>query len=330
MPSLLPANTPYRWSGLSPTEAMPMIYLYIAGGIVLLFALLNLKTSRPDGVLLKSLHKYRKMMPYLMRGRNEAVVYFDRYVDAEELLRFIDDAKQQFPCDLTHCVVAASAIGLHENPKMNRFVAGRRLYQRKGTYVTFSMKRKRLDREAKVSISKLETTPDDTFRDFTQRMSGNIQEERSDKKTYTDKELDLIMILPRPILRAFVALVRQIDYYGLLPWSFIKGDAMYTSMVIANLGSLGMGAGYHHLYEWGTCPLFLMVGRIEERPVVRDGEVVVRKVLHLRYSYDERIDDGLNARFGMDTIDRVLTNPYEELGCLKDDASDRRPFLPAS
>ena len=92
-------------------------------------------------------------------------------------------------------------------------------------------------------------------------------------------------------------------------WRVHRGDAFYTTVFIANLGSVGMGPGYHHLFEWGTSPLFLMVGRIEERAVVRDGQIVVEKVLPMRYSYDERIDDGLTARFGIDGVNTVLSDP---------------------
>lgn len=301
-------------------------------GIIVLLTLLNFKTSRADGKLLKAEHKYRKMMPYLMRGRNESVVYFDDYVDVEELLKYVEDVKEKgdFVADITHCTLGAIAIGFHENPKMNRFAAGRRLYQRDGVHLTFSMKRDRMNRAAKVSISKLEIPPTQTFKELCGRMNTNIQHERSGEKTYTDKELDLIMLLPRPILRGMVALMRGADYYGLLPKSFIDGDAMFASAVVANLGSLNMHAGYHHFYEWGTASLFMMIGKVEERPVVIDGEVQVRKQMLIRFSYDERIDDGLNARFGIDSVRTALEDPYTYLGCLKDDGSDHRPFLPAS
>lgn len=301
----------------------------IGGAVILvLWILASMKKSRPDGVYLAATHKFRKMMPYLMRGRNESVVYFDSYVNAEPLLDYLkNDVPADWNVDITHAVVAASAIGMHENPSMNRFVVGRRLYQRKGVFLTFSMKRKKLDRSSKVAISKVESFPQDTFEDFAKRMGGNIQIERSDQKTYVDKELDLFLLFPRPFLVALTGLVRTLDYYNLLPKMFIDGDQMYTSMVVANLGSLNMGAGYHHLYEWGTCPLFLMVGKIEERPVVEDGQVVVRKTLHLRYSYDERIDDGLNARFGIDSVARVLADPKKYLGCVAQDGSDRFAFL---
>lgn len=311
---------------------LPYILIYIALGIVVLLTLMNFKTSRADGTLLKDVPKYRKMMAYLMRSRNESVVYFDDYVDAEELLKYIEDVKEEgdFVADVTHCTIGAIAIAFHENPKMNRFVAGRRLYQRDGVHLTFSMKRERLNREAKVAISKLEIPPTETFAELCNRMNKGIQVERSGKKTYTDKELDLVTWLPRPMLRGMVALMRGADHYGLLPKSFIDGDAMFASAVVANLGSLNMNAGYHHFYEWGTASLFMMIGKIEERAVVIDGEIEIRKQMLIRFSYDERIDDGLNARFGIDSIRVALEDPYKYLGCLKEDGEDHRPFLPAA
>ena len=97
-------------------------------------------------------------------------------------------------------------------------------------------------------------------------------------------------------------------------FEFIKNDGFYTSIFIANLGSLGMNAGYHHLYEYGTCPLFMMVGKIDERAVVVDGKVVPRKILPVRWTYDERIDDGLTSKYGMQSCRQALENPEEAFG----------------
>ena len=48
------------------------------------------------------------------------------------------------------------------------------------------------------------------------------------------------------------------------------------------------------------------------------------KQMHVRWSYDERIDDGLSANYGIQSVKRALENPYQYLGCLKDDGSDSR------
>lgn len=296
-------------------------------GLAGLFSIGQLKTRRSDGDFIQ-VHPYRRMMFYIMPGRNESVVYFDRVIRAEKLEAYLTQARETFGANMTHALVAAVGIGLGENPKMNQFVVGRRLYARKGRWVTFSMKRQKLNKQAKLSAVKLDMRDGESFRELVERINGQVKVERSGERTDSDKEFDLLNLLPRTGLNLAAGFLRTLDYYNILPAFFIKGDGMYTSAFIANLGSVGMGAGYHHLYEYGTCPLFIMAGQIEERPVVEDGKVVVGRVLPIRFSYDERIADGLTARFGIESVVRVLEDPYHWLGCVAADGSDKRPMFP--
>jgi len=303
---------------------MPWIILIV---VIALWVLAENKTSRPDGEFIKRTPAYRRMLAIISPGINDSTVYFDRGVEADKLEAYLAKAKA-FDANLTHLLVAAFGIGLGENPRMNQFVRGFRLYRRKGRWITFSMKRKKLDRKAKVSARKIKLEDGETFRELVERINAGIGEERSGKKTAADKEFDLLNALPRPLLYAGERLLQWLDYYNLLPAAFIHGDAMYTSIFIANLGSLGMGAGYHHLYNWGTCPLFIMVGRTEERVVVEDGKPVIKRILPLRFTYDERIDDGLNAHHGIESVVRVIEDPERWLGCLAEDGSDARSMFP--
>ncbi len=295
--------------------------------LVALWVAANMKTSRPDGTLLEY-PTYRRMLHTILPTRNESVVYFDRVIRAEPLEAYLKEAKAAFGGDITHATVAALNIGLAENPRMNQFVVGNRMYARKGRWVTFSMKRKAMNKKAGVSAVKLEMRDGETFRELVERINGKVQVERSGVKTAADKEFDLFGMLPRPLLLLLRRVLVWLDWYNLLPGFFIRDDGMYTSAFVANLGSLGMGAGYHHLYEHGTCPLFLMFGQIEERAVVEDGKVVAARVLPIRFTYEERIADGLTARFGIETVARVLSEPHVWLGCLKEDGSDTGPMWP--
>ena len=72
-----------------------------------------------------------------------------------------------------------------------------------------------------------------------------------------------------------------------------------------------MSAGYHHLYEWGNCPLFIMAGQIEERAIIIDGQLVVEPILPLRFSFDERVNDGLTAKQSINFIQKLLENPNQ-------------------
>ncbi|MES2642941.1 MAG: hypothetical protein V4850_25885 [Myxococcota bacterium] len=274
-----------------------------------LWLVVEFKTSRPDGTLLR-LHPFRRILLYLLPTRADAVVFFDAYADGEALTTWLARHKEaDTGVNMTHLTVAAANIALAATPKMNRFVVGRRLYQRNARWLSFSMKRARMDREAQISTVKLNMPDGEAFLDLVARMNGGIVQERSGKKTRTDKELDLFNFFPRPILRFGAWTLKAADYYNLLPRWYIDGDPLFTSIFIANLGSLGMGAGYHHLFEYGNCPLFIMIGKLEDRVIVRDGQPIVRPMLHLRFTYEERIEDGLNARFGIDKFVEVLENP---------------------
>lgn len=275
--------------------------------------------KRPDGELVGRIHPYRRMLQFLMPGRNESVVYYDDFVKADTILDYVKRAREKWgmDVDITHCLVTAVGLGFHNSPKMNQFVVGKRLYRRNHVAVTFSMKRQRMNREAKLAAVKLRFDDSaESFESICRRINGSINVERSGTKTKSDKELGMLSRLPRPLLTAGVWGIRWLDNNNLLPMSYIEHDAFYTSVVIANLGSLGMRAAYHHLYEYGTCSLFLMVGKIEDRAVVVNGKVVPEKTLHLRWSYDERIDDGLTSAQGMQTVRERLEDPEKFFGRL--------------
>ncbi len=53
----------------------------------------------------------------------------------------------------------------------------------------------------------------------------------------------------------------------------------------------------------------LGVHRATDRPVVRDGQIVVRKMMNLSITFDHRLLDGLTAaKFCMDVV-RLLEHP---------------------
>ena len=55
--------------------------------------------------------------------------------------------------------------------------------------------------------------------------------------------------------------------------------------------------------------VILGIGRIQEKPVVRNGEVVVAPVLALSLSFDHRIVDGATGQEALNHIIRLLNDP---------------------
>lgn len=266
---------------------------------------------RPDGTPVPDVPPYRRMMPWLMRGKNESAVTFEQRLDVSRTLAFLERrraADEHEHATLFHVVLWAITRALDERPRLNRFVSGGRLWQREGIWLSYSAK-KRFDDRSPVVVVKQRMDPRMTFPELVGAVREQVTRGKSDERSHTDREMDLLLRLPGPILGLAVRLVRAVDALGWLPRAFVQPDPFFASAFVANLGSLGMDAAYHHLYEYGTIPIFCVLGRVKDEPLVIDGRVEVRPTAVLRYTYDERIEDGLYAMRSLDRVRQLVEDP---------------------
>jgi len=80
-----------------------------------------------------------------------------------------------------------------------------------------------------------------------------------------------------------------------------------ASNTITNIGSAG-GQWFTPVLNYPEAAI-LGIGRIAEKPIVRDGEIVVAPVLALSLSFDHRIVDGATAQLALNQIKRLLNDP---------------------
>ncbi|MBL8678658.1 MAG: hypothetical protein JNK05_05810 [Myxococcales bacterium] len=256
--------------------------------------------KRHDGTLVSEVSLTRAIMPFIMRTRNESAVYFEQKLDVTRAHEYIAKRAAEDGTKLTFFHVYSYAVvqTLGERPRLNRFTSGGNLYQRKEIELGFSAK-KQMDERSPVVVVKRAFDANDSFDEHVQRVLDAVGEARSPKPNQTDKELSIFLSLPRFVLRWGVSLLRWLDSVNLAPAALIGPDPLYTSVFIANLGSVGLDAAFHHMYEWGNCPIFAVVGRVHDE-VQPDGST--RKFVMVRYTFDERIEDGLYCARALDRL----------------------------
>jgi len=269
--------------------------------------------ARPDATPVESVHPVRRIMPFLMPTKNGAFVLFEQHVDVAPLRHVLEELnagrEPARAITLFHLVLRAVGMALTEFPRLNRFVAGSRLHQRRGIWLSFSAKQ-RLERDAPIFTVKIPFEAQEPLAALVDRVAAALGEGRSGRETATDREIKWFLRLPAPVLRAGVRIVRQLDAWGLLPPSFTAGDPLYASAFVANLGSVGLDAAFHHLYEYGTIPIFVTLGRVHRAAVVLpDGSVGTREQVTLRYTYDERVEDGFYAARALERLQACLADP---------------------
>jgi hypothetical protein len=237
-------------------------------------------------------HSYRRMMAFLLRGRNESAVYFEQRIDVTGTLPWLEQRRAK----LFHLILFAIASVLHERERLNRFTVGRKTYQRKGVFLSFAAKKAMSD-DAPLATIKREFARGESFPALVASLTGDIAEARSTKPSHLDKEMAVLLKLPGFLLAFLIGLLKRAYAWGLAPRSLVDTDPLYTSAFVANLGSIGLDAAYHHLYEHGNCPLFVTVGR------------VVDNTLTLRFTYDERVEDGLYAARSLQLLAQRIEDP---------------------
>ena len=66
----------------------------------------------------------------------------------------------------------------------------------------------------------------------------------------------------------------------------------FGSFVVSDIGSHGLKTGMTGLMPAAKVPAVIVLGRVEDKPVVRKGEIVIRTMLPLTGTFDHRIVDG--------------------------------------
>jgi pyruvate/2-oxoglutarate dehydrogenase complex dihydrolipoamide acyltransferase (E2) component len=266
---------------------------------------------RPDGHVAVEVPAYRRFMPALMPTRTGSTVFFDQMVEVEAAQRFVAETRAAHPDlhpTLFHLVLWALGRMFDRHPHLNRFVSGGRVYDRDGIWISFTVKTELSDDGTLVEV-KHRCDPAQPFADFVRDIESAVEAARDGLEDLTDKELSLFLHLP-PVLRRGVVLAAGLaNAINVLPRAFIDGDPFFASAFVTNLGSVGIDAGFHHLYDYGTIPLFCAFGLVHEEVLARDGVPVVTRVASLKFSYDERVEDGLYAARAVQYLCAVLEDP---------------------
>jgi len=277
------------------------------------------------------------MMGFLLRGRNQSAVYFEQHLDLTKTLPWLAERNARLareagaPAEaagdpaaaastasratLFHLLLHGMASVLHERERLNRFTIGHRTYQRTGVFLSFAAKKGMTD-AAPLATVKRRFAPGESFGALVTDLTSHVSDARSHAPSAMDKELRILLALPAFLLAAIIALSRWLYAWGLAPRSLIDTDPMYASAFVANLGSIKIDAAYHHLFEHGTCPLFVTIGQIAQVPYV-DGDRVAptpRPEITLRYTFDERVEDGLYCARSLQLLKQRVEDPAAWLG----------------
>ena len=270
--------------------------------------------DRADGRLVRTLPGMAKIEPYIMIGRNTACNTIHDELEITNIEKYIREKRKEglTHFGINHVFIAAYVRCVSQYPAVNRFVSGQKVYSR-GDNIEYCMTIKReMTTESPDTCIKLHLKPTDTVYEVYEKMEAAVREVKDAEELDSGFEdvVSALANLPGPILVLAVALLRALDYFGLLPKFLLEISPFHGSVFFTSMGSLGIPAIIHHLYDFGNLPVFIAFGcKYRRNEIASDGTVEQKKYVDMGFCLDERICDGFYYAAILKYLRRLLAHP---------------------
>lgn len=268
--------------------------------------------DRKDGTKLKDIHAMHFVMPLMYPNRCDNEAFLSERIDLTNLNAYLQQKNASDPVykyNLFQIMVTAMLKVITLRPKMNRFIANQTMYQRNEISAAFTVKKIFSDNGAE-ALAQIRSKGSDTIDTIHDEIYRQVSVCRSDKVDAGTQSLNAVASIPGFLVKLVGAAARFLDRHGWMPQSVIAGDPYYCSVVLTNLGSIGLHAGYHHLTNWGTTSVFCVIGQIKKRPFYDDdGTVHMKDSVDIGLTIDERLADGYYYSRTIQLLKKLLENP---------------------
>ena len=246
--------------------------------------------------------------------RSVSDVYINQKMDLTNLVKYVDNQKKtDSGVTYFHAFLAAIAKTVYNRPKLNYFVANRHLYEHDKVVLSFIAKVSFNDHAEEMMVM-IPIEKNDNIFTIGEKIRQKTDSFRKKRPSNIDKEgansaIDILGKLPNIIRVPLIGVLKWTDRKGLLPSSLAKDNLYYSTMIVSNLGSIGCGAIFHNINDFGNCSSLLTMGEIKDEEVIENGKKSTRKICEWGMNFDERIADGYYFAKSADLLQYLLDHP---------------------
>ena len=268
--------------------------------------------DRAEGRRIRTLDSYHIIPMYIMAKRNDACNSMTDSVDISNIERYLREKRADgMPgVGMLHMMAAAYTRLVAKYPGINRFVSGQRLYARHGVELVMTVKSD-LKLEASETSIKVMLDPSETIYEVYNKINSDVEKVRDSLATNTDDVAGVFAKIPRLLLKFAIFMLNFLDYFGIMPKVVLRASPFHGSVIITDLGSIGLPPIYHHIYNFGNLPVFIAMGtKRKVHEMQKDGTVADKKYIDISFVLDERVVDGFYFSQVYRYFRAIMKNPY--------------------
>lgn len=261
----------------------------------------------------KTISPMAMISPFIMVNRVGSQNLITDRIPVVKLEKYLKEkqAEGMKNVSMMHLLIAAYVRATAQRPALNRFIRGQRVWTRDEVEISLTIK-KEMSLDSPDTVVKITVPRDATLQVIYDELNRVITEYRDNPGGDFDNTAKFLSYLPSVLLKFVVWLLKLLDYFGLLPRFLTNLSPFHCSFFITSMGSLGIPPIYHHLYDFGTCPIFVSFGAKQRSYEVNpDGSVYKHSYMDLTVVTDERICDGYYFASSLKLLKGILRNPWQ-------------------
>jgi pyruvate/2-oxoglutarate dehydrogenase complex dihydrolipoamide acyltransferase (E2) component len=270
----------------------------------------NLELIRKDDV-----SSFRKIAIGTWRNAYDPSVYGTMELRMDEAIRYIHQFREKTGKKLTvsHMMAKAAAMVLKECPDANAILRWNRVYLRKRIGVFFQVVM--TDEGAqKVDLSgaTLYDVEEKSLHQIYDEFNDKVAQVRARQDPALEKSRKTFLGIPYFALNFALRLISFLSYtLNLDLRRFGIPNDPFGSIMITNIGSLGLDVAYVPLVPYARVPILIATGAIKEMPVVDNGEIVPAKIMRVNATFDHRFIDGFHASVMSRVLRQWIEHPFD-------------------
>jgi len=268
--------------------------------------------DRAEGRRIRTLDPIHTLMTYIMVKRNDACNYMTDSIEVTNIERYLREKRASgMPgLGMLHFMSAAYLRMVAKYPGINRFVSGQRIYARHGVELAMVIKSD-MKIEAPETSIKIMFDASETIDDVYAKINSDIDKVKNSQATSADDVAGVFAKIPRLVLKFAIGLLGFLDYFGIMPKVVLDASPFHGSVIITDLGSVGLPPIYHHIYNFGNLPVFIALGtKRKVYELQKDGTVFEKKYVDVSFVLDERVVDGFYFSQVYRYFRAIMKNPY--------------------
>ena len=261
----------------------------------------------------KDVSSFRKIAIGTWQTAYDPQVYGTMDLRMEEAMRYLAAFRAHTGrrATISHMVAKAVAAALVEMPDANAVLRWNRIYVRKRIGVFFQVVMED-EGPGKVDLSgaTLYDVEQKSLAEICDEFQAKVDLVRQRKDKALEKTRNSFKKVPYWFLNRLLKIMSFLNGTLNLKLPGVPKDP-FGSIMVTNIGTLGLDVAYVPLVPYSRVPLLLAVGAVKDVPVVDNGAVVPGKVMRISATFDHRIIDGFHAAVMSRVLRRWFEKPFE-------------------